>query len=243
MSHYRTFKHYYLDCIQMRMRGYFPKVVSYNRFVELMGSTLMPLTVFLHGLRGKETGIYFADATSIKVCNCKRARRHKVFQGLASKGKNSMGWFFGLKLHLVINNEGELMACKITPANVDDRKPLPDLMKNLQGWLFADKGYLGAPVIERLKQQAVEIFTKVRKNMKSRLMSEVQTFLLGKRGIIETAIDQLKNCCHIEHSRHRSPINAFVNIISGLIAYSFKPLKPALKFNKLFLQKSSLASN
>jgi hypothetical protein len=69
--------------------------------------------------------------------------------------------------------------------------------------------------------------------MKARIMIKIQEFFLGKRGIVETVIDQLKNCYQIEHSRHRSPTNAFVNIISGLIAYCFKPRKPAIKPNKL----------
>jgi hypothetical protein len=117
-----------------------------------MESSLMPLTIFLHGITGKETGIYFADSTSLDVCHIKREKRHKVFKGIATKGKNSMGWFFGLKLHLIINNEGELMACKITAANVDDRSPVAKLMEKLQGWLFADKGYLGQPIIMQLKK-------------------------------------------------------------------------------------------
>jgi hypothetical protein len=243
ISHYRTFKYYYIDCVQRALKAYFPRVVSYNRFVELMESSLMPLTIFLHGITGKETGIYFADSTSLDVCHIKREKRHKVFKGIATKGKNSMGWFFGLKLHLIINNEGELMACKITAANVYDRSPVAKLMEKLQGWLFADKGYLGQPIIMQLKKQAVDIFTKVRKNMKARIMTEIQEFFLGKRGIVETVIDQLKNCCQIEHSRHRSPTNAFVNIISGLIAYCFKPRKPTIKLNKLNLQKLLLTSN
>jgi hypothetical protein len=148
ISHYQTFKYYYIDCVQRVLKAYFPKVVSYNRFVELMESSLMPLTIFLHGITGKETGIYSADSTTLDVCHIKREKRHKVFKGIATKGKNSMGWFFGLKLHLIINNEGELMACKITSANVDDRFPVAKLMKKLQGWLFADKGYLEQPIIK-----------------------------------------------------------------------------------------------
>ena len=131
ISHYRTFKDYYIDCIRRALIAYFPKAVSYNRFIELIESSLMPLTIFLHGITGKETGIYFADSTSLAVCHIKREKRHKVFKGIAGKGKNSMGWFFGLKLHLVINNEGELMSCRITAANVDDRSPLAKLMEKL----------------------------------------------------------------------------------------------------------------
>ncbi|WP_342268280.1 transposase [Candidatus Tisiphia endosymbiont of Empis tessellata] len=135
-----------------------------------------------------------------------------------------------------------------SPAEVEFRKKSitiggQNLITIYTGWLFADKGYLGQPIIKQLKKQAVDIFTKVRKNMKVRIMTEIQEFFLGKRGIVETVIDQLKNCCQIEHSRHRSPTNAFVNIISGLIAYCFKPRKPAIKPNKLKAQKLLLTSN
>jgi hypothetical protein len=243
VSHYRTFKAYYKDCILDHLKSYFPKAVSYNRFVELIPSSLMPLTIFFHGVIGKATGIYFADSTTIKVCNIKREKRHKVFKGLATKGKNSMGWFFGMKLHLVINNEGELMACTLTKGNVDDRKPLPKLVEKLTGWLFADKGYLGQPLIDKLKQQVMDIFTKVRSKMKTRFINDAQKYWLSKRGLVETVIDQLKNCCQIEHSRHRSPTNAFVNIVAGLVAYCFKPRKPSVKTSRLGVNRYALTPN
>jgi len=191
----------------------------------------MPLTVFLSGLRGRETGIYYVDSTSIDVCNIKRAKRHKVFKGIASKGKNSMGWFLGLKLHLIINNHGEIMVCNLTKANVDDRKPVSRLVSGLSGWLFGDKGYLGQEFFVKLKEQFIEIFTKVKKNMKAKIIGVAEKFHLSKRGLIETVIDQLKNCCQIEHTRHRKVENAFVNIISGLIAYAFRERKPSIKKN------------
>jgi hypothetical protein len=200
----------------------------------------MPMAIFLNGLKGKETGIYFVDSTSIKVCNIKREKRHKVFKGLASKGKNSMGWFFGFKLHLIINNYGEIMACNLTKANTDDRKPVPGLVYRLKGWLFGDKGYLGQEFFAKLKEQSIEIFTRVKKNMKTKIINMSQEFFLSKRGVIETVIDQLKNCCQIEHTRHRKPANAFVNLISGLISYSFKARKPAININKLTAKSLSL---
>jgi len=198
-----------------------------------MEYSLMPLTVFLSGLKGKETGLYFVDSTTISVCHIKREKNHKVFKGLASKGKNSMGWFFGFKLHVVINNVGEIMAASLTKGNVDDRKPVPNLMKTLSGWLFGDKGYLGQEFLEKLKQQSIDLFTKVKRNMQKIPMNITQKFYLSKRGVIETVIDQLKNICQIEHSRHRKPANAFVNLISGLIAYSLKARKPSVKLNML----------
>jgi len=203
----------------------------------------MPLTVFLSGIKGKETGVYYVDSTSIEVCNIKREKRHKVFKGIATKGKNSMGWFFGFKLHLVINNVGEVIACSLTPANTDDRKPVPQLVKNLNGWLFADKGYLGQGFLEKLKNQSMEIFTKVKKNMKKRILEPIQQFYLSKRGLIETVNDQLKNICQIEHTRHRKPENAFVNLVAGLIAYAFRPKKPSVRNNKLYGNFVSLTQN
>ena len=242
ISSYRNFKTFYLVCVSKNLKQEFPNVLSYTRFIQIMQYSLMPLTVFLNGLKGAETGIYYVDSTSIDVCNIKREKRHKVFKGLATKGKNYMGWFFGFKLHLVINNFGEIMACRLTTANTDDRKPVPKLMERLNGWLFGDKGYLGKEFLEKLKKQSVEIFTKVKKNMKERNLSISQKFYLSKRGVIETVIDQLKNTCYIEHSRHRKPENAFVNLVSGLIAYAFKPRKPSININKLS-QKVILTQN
>ena len=233
MSDHRTFKYFYLNCVLKDLRPYFPNPVSYQRFVQLTEHALMPLTIFLNGLKGRETGIYYVDSTSIEVCNIKREKRHKVFRGLAAKGRNSMGWFFGLKLHLIINNHGEIMACNLTKANVDDRKPVPNLASGLSGWLFGDKGYLGQEFFVKLKEQFIEIFTKVKKNMKTKTIGVAEKFYLGKRGVIETVIDQLKNCCQIEHTRHRKVENAFVNILSGLIAYAFRERKPSIKISKI----------
>ena len=117
----------------------------------------------------------------------------------------------------------------ITPATTDDRKPVAKLMEGLKGWLFGDKGYLGQNLAKKLREQAIEIFTKVKKNMKKPDMTGPQKQLLKKRGIVETVIDQLKNVCQMEHTRHRSPINALVNIVSALVAYTLKPRKPSIK--------------
>jgi hypothetical protein len=243
MSDYRSFKYFYLNCVQKDLLSYFPNMVSYQRFVQLMEYALMPLTIFLNGLKGRETGIYYVDSTSIEVCHIKREKRHKVFKGLASKGKNSMGWFFGFKLHLIINNHGEIMACNLTKANTDDRKPVANLASKITGWLFGDKGYLGQEFLEKLKEQSIEIFTRVKKNMKKKAIGVSQEFYLNKRGLVETVIGQLKHCCQIEHTRHRKPENAFVNIISGLVAYAFRERKPSLNINILPIQKPLLISN
>lgn len=227
-SHFRTFKAYYQDYVLCHLRGEFPKLVSYNRFVELMGRALVPLMAYFVHCKGRCTGISFVDATPLAVCHNRRIARHKVFEGLAARGKTSMGWFYGFKLHLVVNDQGELLAFQLTPGNVDDRKPVPQLAHELFGKLFGDKGYISQALFETLFAHGVELVTSVRRNMKNRLLPLSDKLLLRKRAIIETINDQLKNISQIEHSRHRSAINFLVNLLAGLIAYCHQPKKPSL---------------
>lgn len=140
-----------------------------------------------------------------------------------------MGWFYGFKLHLVINECGELLACRITPGNLDDRQPVPILCRTLYGKLIADRGYVSQTLFEQLLETFnLQLITKLKKKMKNRLMPMIDKLLLRKRAIIESVVDQLKNISQIEHTRHRSPVNCFVNIIAGLIAYCCQPKKPSL---------------
>ena len=229
-SHYRTFKAYYTEHVCQHLRGEFPKLVSYERFVILMPSVLGPLSAYLKSLYGRCQGISFIDSTALRVCDNHRIHNHKVFAELAQRGKGSMGWFYGFKLHLVINDCGELLACQITSGNVDDRKPVPTLCRRLFGKLIADRGYVSRPLFEQLLDTfGVQLITKLRKNMKNRLLSLLDKLLLRKRAILESVVDQLKNISQIEHTRHRSPINCFINIIAGLIAYCHQPKKPSLR--------------
>ncbi len=139
------------------------------------------------------------------------------------------GWFFGFKLHLVVNDRGEILQFCISPGNVDDRKPVPKLVKKLFGKLFGDKGYISQPLAQSLRAMFnIQLITKLRGNMKNRLMTFSDRILLRRRAIVETIIDQLKNISQIEHSRHRSITNFFVNVLCGLIAYCRRPSKPSL---------------
>ena len=228
-SHYRDFKHYYTQHVQAYLRREFPGLVSYNRFVELMQRAAMPLAVYLEHCYGQCTGISFVDSTTLSVCRTQRITQHKVFAGLATRGKNSLGWFFRFKLHLVVNDRGELVACQLTQGHMDDRKPVPHFAKRLFGKLFGDKGYLSQALTQQLQQEhGVQLITFARKNMQGRLLHHADVLLLRKRAIIETIHDQLKNISQIEHSRHRSPLNFMVNLLAGLIAYCHQPKKPSL---------------
>ena len=234
-SHYRDFKAYYCKHVQEHLHSEFPGLVSYQRFVEFIPSVLIPLCAYLRShCFGQCTGISFIDSTPLAVCHNLRIKQHKVFAGLAQRGKSSTGWFFGFKLHLVVNDRGELLNMALTPGNVDDRKPVPKLVKDLFGQLFGDKGYISQSLFEFLLETfGIRLVTKLRSNMKNRLMPLSDHLLLRKRSIIETIIDQLKNISQIEHSRHRSPINFLVNVLCGLIAYCHQSKKPSLGLDKL----------
>jgi len=231
---FRDFKAYYLYYVQTHLIKYFPKLVSYNRFVELLQSIFVPLLCFMQSFSGAKTGLYFIDSTILRVCHIKREHQHRVFRGIAKKSKSTIGWFFGFKLHLVINDKGEIMAVKLTPGNVDDRVPVPQLTKSLTGKLFGDKGYISQSLFDSLLKQGLQLVTRIKKNMKNKLMPLIDKLLLRKRGIIESVNDQLKNLSQIEHSRHRSIGNFAVNILGALTAYILKSKKPSLKTKTSF---------
>lgn len=230
-SHYRNFKAYYCEHVLPHLHQEFPGLVSYTRFVDFMPSALLPLCAYFRNTcLGHCSGISFIDSTSLEVCLTQRIASHKVFAGFAERGKTSTGWFFGFKLHLVINDRGELLNVLLTPGNVDDRQPVPQLVHKLFGKVFGDKGYISKPLYELLRQTfGVQLVTKLRKNSKNRLPMDLSDrILLRKRALVETVIDQLKNISQIEHSRHRSVTNFMVNLICGLIAYAHQPKKPSL---------------
>lgn len=233
LSNFRTFKHFYIYYVQQHMTKEFPQTVSYNRFTELMQANLMPMVLFLKTCcLGKCTGISFIDSTPVRVCKNKRINANKVFKGIANTGKSTVGWFYGFKLHIIINDKGEILNFTITQASADDREPLKQerFLDKIFGKLFADKGYIGKKLTQLLFIDGIQLITSIKNNMKNCLMTMSDKILLRKRSIIETVNDELKNICQIEHSRHRSFVNFLTNLISGLIAYSFLPKKPSIKF-------------
>lgn len=229
-SYAKNFKYFYKSYIEYLHKDDFPRALSYNRFVELMPRLFIPLNVLLHMLLGEQTGTYFIDATTIKACHNARRYGNKVFNGFAKHGKSSMGFFYGFKLHVIINEKGEIVALKLTKGNVDDRTPVPDLTKDLVGSIYADKGYIKQNLFVNLYERGLKMIHGIKKNMPNKLMDLKEKIMLRKRNLIETVFDYLKNKMSLEHTRHRSPINAFVHIVSTLIAYCFKKSKPSIKF-------------
>ena len=228
LSPYKNFKTFYLYGIGHQHRACFGDLPHYDRFVSLMPRLFVPLVVLLHSLSGEQTGVYFADASKRAVCHNRRIDRHRVFDGLAARGKTSMGWFFGLKLHFVINHKGQIMALKITPGNTADSSVLDEIAKYLSGKLYADKGYISRALFNKLWQRGLHLITGIRRNMRNYLMPLADKLMLRKRCVIETVLDILKCDMGLEHSRHRSVINAMVHILSCLVAYAFRPGKPSI---------------
>ena len=226
---YRHFKAFYKMHVQKNLKKEFPILLSYSRFIEQMQSITVPLFFFLLSQARSETGVYFIDSTTLKVCHIKREEQHKVFKDSAQKSKSTMGWFYGFKLHMVINSRGEIMNLRLTPATEDDRKPVEDLTHELFGKLIGDKGYISQALKEKLLERGLEFITKMRKNMKPQELSKIDRLLLRKRAVVESVIDQLKNVSQIEHTRHRSQNNFLTNLIGGLTAYALQPKKPSIE--------------
>lgn len=234
LSGFNCFKHFYLSN-NTNLKLYFPKIPSYKRFVFAQKKTFALINIFLRFVvnSSEKTDVYYIDSTFLEVCKNQRIYRHKTFKGLAARGVSSCGWFYGFKLHLITNHLGEPVSFAITKGNISDQNLTQKLSKNLTGFLFGDKGYLSAKTTAELLKHGLHLITKVRQNMKPKPISESNKLLLKKRGIIETIFGQLKDFRHLVHTKYRSKINYFTNILSSLLAYMLNPNKPSIRLNRL----------
>ena len=229
---FRNFKHFYCQYVCVHLRDCFPNVVSYNRFIELSHRSAVAFMLFLHyGCRGECTGISFIDSTVLRVCHAKRIKRNKVFKDMAKVGKSTVGWFFGFKLHLIINDKGEILSFYLSQGNTSDNnvKLITKMTKEIFGKVFGDKGYINKALADLLFGDGIQLITAVRRNMKQKALSNEEKLLLRKRSVIETVNDELKNICQVEHTRHRSVAGFILNVMGAIAAYSFFPKKPSIK--------------
>ena len=235
-SGYKCFEYYYERCVRSTLQSHFPQAPSYCRFIQLIPRALKPMYWMgkVCGLMSQATGVYFVDSKKLPVCDNRRIHSHKVFEGIAQRGKTSTGWFFGLKIHLVINNLGKIMNFVITTANVADntKRVLDKLLSNIQGKCFGDKGYISAH-FEHYYQKGIHLITRIRKNMKNKPMDWHDKLMLARRGVIESVNDILMTVFDIDHTRHRSPINALTHVLGVVLAYNFYDQKPSVSFPKI----------
>ena len=230
-SGYHTFKRYYKDLVCKDLKPAFAALVSYNRFVEIMQDSVEPIALFATSRNSKDMrGIAFIDSTKLVVCHNLRIYSHKVFKGIAQRGKTSTGWFYGFKLHIVINHFGEILSFWITPGNTDDRDEsvISRVTKSLAGRLFGDRGYISQPLFKKLYKRGLKLITGIKKTMKNKLMNLCEKLLLRKRNVIESVNNILKHTFKIDHSRHRCVKNFYANVFAAIAAYSFHQHKPAI---------------
>jgi IS5 family transposase len=231
--HFSEFKHFKIYYQHIVVNGkLFKNPPCYDRFIQIIPSLFLPIAVMLHFLSGKKTGVYYADSTHFAVCKNIRITRHKTFAKLAKRGHSSIDWFYGFKLHMIINDKSEIIAIKITPGNVDDRKAFEEMLlaKGLKGKCYADKGYISKPLFARLYSKGLLLITGIKRNMENYLMPLLDRIILRKRFIIETIFGYLKENFNIRPNKHRSPTNFFVSLFAALIAFQIKPNKPTISY-------------
>jgi hypothetical protein len=229
-SPYKNFKLYYNTTITTG--NLFKNPPCYDRFIQIIPSLFIPLIVMLHYLSARKTRIYYVDSTYFAVCKNVRIFSHRTFKGLAARGHSSIDYFYGFKLHMIINDLSEIVAIKITQGNVDDRKAFEAMAtaKNLRGKCYGDKGYLSKALFAQLYRQGLVLITGIKKNMKNYLIPMLDKILLRKRFIIETIFGYIKEQFNITPSKHRSPSNFFASLFAAIIAYQIKPSKPKISY-------------
>lgn len=231
--HFSEFKHFkvYYNYFVLNDK-WFKNPPCYDRFIQIIPSLFIPIIIIMHYLSGKKTGIYYVDSTHFSVCRNIRIMQHKTFKGLAERGHSSIDWFYGFKLHMIINDKGEIIAIKITQGNIDDRKAFEEMAicKNLKGKCYADKGYLSKDLFTRLYQKGLTLITGIKRNMKNYLMPILDKIFHRKRFIIETIFGYIKEQFNIRPNKHRSTTNFFASLFAAFIAYQIKPTKPHILY-------------
>lgn len=205
----------------------FPNLPNYQNFLaamnKLSSAAYLMLSAFMQLFRAhtKDTDFKFPDSTKLKVCENKRIFGHKTNKAYAKRGKSSMGWFYGFKLHIVVNELMQILGVALTPGNTDDRKGLDMIWDELFGVLIADAGYIGKKWEEKARNTGKVLFTAVKANMK-KLMTEAEHAMLKLRQRVETVFSVLKLRMYIESTLPRSPRGMFAHYVWCLTAYQFK---------------------
>ena len=213
-------------------RNLFSNPPSYERFIATIPQLFLPLMFIMHYLSGKKSGIYYVDSTHFAVCKNIRISSNKTFAGLAKRGHSSIDWFYGFKLHMIINDQSQIIAIKITEGNKDDRIAFEEMIAraNIKGKCYADKGYISKSLFSRLYSKGLILITGIKRNMKNYLMPMLDKLFLQKRFIIETIFGYIKEHFNIRPNKHRSPTNFFASLFAALIAYQIKPSKPKISY-------------
>jgi hypothetical protein len=228
LSGQKRFKYFYHQDILGRYLSWLPAAPCYERFVALIPHVVVELYLLLKYRCQPALAENYIDSKPLKVCHIKREHQHKVMADWAAKGKGSMGWFYGFKLHAVVNREAQLVNFLLTAGNIADNNHqlLSYLLKDVQGKVYGDKGYL-SKLKETLLEKGTDLIAKMRRNgKKDALVVEKDAYYHRHRGLIETIFGQWVGLIDLEHSRHRSPINYLCNVFAAPLAYTFMDQHP-----------------
>ena len=225
-SNMMNFKAFY-KYLELHHKGDFPKMPTYERFCAIKQKAIPILSGLFKCILSKGQSEAYIDATALRVSHNKRTNSHKVFKGIAAVGKSTMGWFYGFKLHLVIDLQGNIINAKLTRGNCDDRSPVEDLLQEFQGVIYGYKGYISQDLFGRLWKKGVKLVTGVKANMKNKLMILKEKILLKKRSLIESVFSVLKRN-GLEHSRHRSVHGFILHILGSLVSYQLNRKKTVI---------------
>lgn len=235
----RNFKTFYLNRLQKEYGYYFPNTLSYSRFIERKCALVEQFKVILDKLKRKCTKVSYVDSTALQSCKLPRSYQHKTLCPIAKAGRTSVGWFYGQKLHLIINHLGEIISYEVTPGNVNDREPVKkkEVYAVLEGKLYGDCGYISQALTKCLKDSGIDLITKRAKIQKPLDLSPEDQYLLRRRTVIESVFNQLKNKFRIDHTQHRSVKGFLTNLYAGLIAYQLYDKKSKVKIPSLLEEK------
>ncbi len=199
---------------------HYSQVLRYQKQLLPFESLLLSLLMAMNRSNFKNAKEYlmFVDGSEIPVCTNKRIFTHKVSRIIAQRSKSSKGWFYGFRLHILCDRKGNLLGIKITPGNIDERKMVLKLIKDLQGILVADAGYISSELQKKLSGLNVWFLTGVKKNQK-KLMTKANHLLLKARQRVETTIGVLKQRLGLVTSLPRSVPGYQVHYVLVCLAY------------------------
>lgn len=208
----------------VKMMDIIPDFINYENFLKASNKALPVMVLFLQALLAQnralnKTDVHFMDSTPLTTCLNRRIFNHKVTKDIASRGKSTKGWFYGLKLHGVCSENGLLEALYFTSGNVNDSKTVEKLTENMKGRFFADAGYLKkSSELKKLAESGRFIYASTRKNM-NRLMSTEEWNILRKRNIIESDWGAMKQNFFLEYHQARGIDGLFRHYVNAISAY------------------------
>lgn len=224
---FSDWKHAYL-CYVTHYTKEFPKLPSYKNFItginRVAVKALWVLAALMYLARKDNMLLKIIDSSALPVCKNKRISSHKVMKQFASRGKTSQGWYYGMKLHLVIDTLGSLLSVRITTGSIQDRKVTLSMLSRLFGIILADAGYCSLPLKTKLFHLGKDFVTAVRNNMRQ-LMTKEQHQLLKRRQWVEVVLSSIKDRMKMATSLPRSVTGMLAHYIYTLLAYqTFKVL-------------------